>query len=133
MRRREFIVLLGGAAAAWPLGANAQQSAMPVIGYLVEVPEDPYLTAAFQRGVAEFGYVEGKNFVTEYRFKPNALPQAAADLVRLKVSAIFAATPAAVAAARNATTSIPIVALDLESDPVAVGYVDSIARPGGNM
>jgi len=133
MRRRDFIALLGGAAAAYPLAAHAQQSAMPVIGYLAEVPDVPQLNAAFQRGMAEWGYVEGKNFATEYRCKPESVPQAAADLVRRNVNAIFAAAPAAVAAASRATTSIPVVGIDLESDPVANGYVKSLARPGGNL
>ncbi len=132
MRRREFISVIVGAT-AWPLGARAQQPAMPVIGFLAEVPEVAHLTAEFRRGMAELGYVEGKNFATEYRFKPESLPQAAADLVRLNVTAIFAAAPAALAAASNATTSIPVVGVDLESDPVAKGYVKSLSRPGGNV
>ena len=106
---------------------------MPVIGFLADVPEITHLTAAFRRGMAELGYVEGKNFATEYRFRPESLPQTAADLVRLNVNAIFAAAPAALAAASNATTSIPVVGVDLESDPVAKGYVKSLARPGGNV
>jgi putative ABC transport system substrate-binding protein len=79
------------------------------------------------------GYVEGKNFATEYRFRPESLPQAAADLVRLNVNAIFAGAPAALAAVSNATTTIPVVGVDLETDPVAKGYVKSLARPGGNV
>jgi putative ABC transport system substrate-binding protein len=133
MRRRDFIALLGGTAAACPLAAHAQQSAMPVIGFLAEVPDVPHLNAAFHRGMAQLGYLEGKNFSTEYRFKPESVPQAAADLVRRNVNAIFAAAPAAVAAASKATTSIPVVGIDLESDPVAKGYVKSLARPGGNL
>jgi len=132
MRKREFISLIAGAT-AWPLTARAQQSAMPVIGYLSEVPGVARLNAAFQRGMAELGYVEGKNFATEYRVNPESLPQAAADLVRRNVNAIFATAPAAVAAVSKATTSIPVVGLDLESDPVAKGYVKSLARPGGNI
>ena len=128
MRRREFVSVVVGAT-AWSLAARAQRPAMPVVGYLAEVPDVAHLNAAFQRGMAEFGYVEGKNFATEYRVKPESLSQAAADLVRLKVSAIFAAAPAAVAAVSNATTSIPVVGIDLESDPVAKGYVKSLARP----
>jgi putative tryptophan/tyrosine transport system substrate-binding protein len=128
MRRREF-----GGAAAWPFAARAQQPAMLVVGYLAEVPDVAHLNTAFQRGMAEFGYVEGKNFATEYRVKPESLPQAAADLVRLNVNVIFAAEPAALAAVSKATTSIPIVGVDLESDPVAKGYVKSLARPGGNI
>ena len=132
MRRREFISAMAGAT-AWPLTARAQQSAMPVIGYLSEVPNVARLNAAFLRGMAELGYVEGKNFATEYRFNPESLPQAATDLVRRNVNAIFAAAPAAVVAVSKATTSIPVVGIDLESDPVAKGYAQSLARPGGNI
>ena len=131
MRRREFISVIVGAT-AWPLAARAQP-AMPVIGLLLEVPAPESVFAAFRRGIAELGYVEGKNFATEYRIKPESLPQAAADLVRLNVNVIFAAAPEALAAANSATTSVPIVGLDLESDPVAKGYVKSLARPGGNV
>ena len=136
MRRRDFITLIGGAAAVWPLAAHAQQPTMPVIGWLIDVPQGPVVEAvigAFRRGIAELGYVEGKNYATEYRINPNSLAQAAADLVRLNVNVIFAAAPAALAAASNATTSIPVVGIDLESDPVAKGYVKSLARPGGNV
>ena len=135
MRRREFIITLGGAAATvgWPLAARAQQPAMPVIGFIAEVPLVEPLLAAFRRVMAELGYVEGKNFAAEYRLKPESLPQAAADLVRLNVNVIFAAAPEALAAASNATTSIPVVGIDLESDPVAKGYVKSLARPSGNI
>jgi putative tryptophan/tyrosine transport system substrate-binding protein len=132
MRRRDFLSVIGGAT-AWPLAAYAQQSALPVIGYLAEVPDVAHLNAAFQRGMAEFDYVEGKNFATEYRVKPESLPQAAADLVRLNVNVIFAVAPAALAAVSKATTNIPVVGVDLESDPVAKGYVKSLARPGGNI
>jgi putative tryptophan/tyrosine transport system substrate-binding protein len=88
------------------------------------------------RGLAEGGYVEGKNLTIEYRFtnfRPELIPAFASDLVRLNMNVIVAAAPEAVAAVRNATTSIPIVALDFESDPVAKGYVKSLARPTGNM
>ena len=138
MRRREFISLIAGAT-AWPLGVRAQQPAMPVIGFLDPVPAAEAmrdLIAAFQRGLAEAGFQEGKNLAIEYRFtnfKPELMQQAASDVVRRKVNAIFAPTPESGAAARNATASIPIVALDLESDPVAKGYVRSLARPGGNI
>jgi len=106
---------------------------MPVIGFLDPVPPVPHLIAAFRRGLAEAGYVEGKNIAIEYRFtnfRPEAMLEAAGDVVRLNVNVIFASTPDAVVAARNA---IPVVALDLESDPLAKGYVKSLARPGGNM
>jgi ABC-type uncharacterized transport system substrate-binding protein len=138
MRRREFITLLGGAAAAWPLAARAQKPTMPVIGFLNPAPADaiPHMVAAFRQGLAEAGYLEGKNVTIEYRFskfRPELMAEGASDLVRLNVNAIFAPTPESGAAARNATASIPIVALDLESDPVAKGYVRSLARPGGNI
>jgi putative ABC transport system substrate-binding protein len=132
MRRREFISAIAGAT-GWPLAVRAQQPAMPVIGYLTEVPNVAHLNAAFRRGMAELSYVEGENFSTEYRFNPQSLSQAATDLVRRNVNAIFAAAPAAVAAVSKATTSIPVVGIDLESDPVAKGYVTSLARPGGNI
>jgi putative ABC transport system substrate-binding protein len=131
MRRREFIGLVGGAAAL-PLAVRAQQSDMPVIGYLSEAPFSAHTNAAFKRGMADLGYVEGKNFATEYRYQPQSLPEAAADLVRRNVNVIFAANPGALSAATKATTSIPVVGMDLESDPVAKGYVQSIALPGGN-
>jgi putative tryptophan/tyrosine transport system substrate-binding protein len=139
MRRREFISVIAGAA-VWPLGARAQQPVTrPVIGFLgparaAEAP--PHLIAAFRRGLAEAGYVEGKNLAIEYRFtnfRPGLMIEVAGDLVRLNMNVIFASTPDAVVAVRNATTSIPVVALDLESDPLAKGYVKSLARPGGNM
>ena len=132
MRRRDFI-LASGATVAWPFAARAQQPAMPVIGLLLEVPAPEFVFAAFRQGIAEFGYAEGKNFATEYRIKPDSIPQAAADLVRLNVKVIFAAAPEALAAANSVTTSIPVVGLDLENDPVAKGYVKSLARPGGNV
>ena len=130
MQRRDFLGALGGAA-AWPLAARAQQAEMPVIGYLSEVSFSARLNAAFLRGMAEVGYVEGKNFVLEVRRQ--SLPEGAADLVRRNANVIFAANPGALFAAIKATTSIPLVGIDLESDPVAKGYVQSIARPGGNI
>jgi putative ABC transport system substrate-binding protein len=135
MRRRDFI-LASGATVAWPLAARAQKPAMPVVGLLWASPPEADLLAAFRRGLAEAGYVEGKNLAIEYRytnFRPELLPEAAGDLVRLNIEVIFAVTPQVVAAITNATTSIPIVALDLESDPVVKGYVKSLARPGGNV
>jgi putative tryptophan/tyrosine transport system substrate-binding protein len=114
---------------------------MPVIGVLnlspatAETIAHPNL-AAFRQGLADAGYVEGKNLAIEYRltnFKPELMTEAVRDLVRLNVNVIFASTPEAVVAVRNATTNIPVVAMDLESDPLAKGYVKSLARPGGNM
>ena len=97
---------------------------MPVVGIICEVPLLEPLTAPFRRAMAELGYVEGKNVAAEYRMKLESLPQAAVDLVRLNVNVIFAAAPAALAAVSKTTTSIPVVGIDLESDPVAKGYVE---------
>jgi putative tryptophan/tyrosine transport system substrate-binding protein len=137
VRRRDFITLITGAI-AWPLEARAQQPAMPVVGYLHVAAAEAQAqnVAAFRRGLADAGYVEGKNVTIEYRFtnfRPELMPEAAGDFIRRNVSVIFAAEPAGVAVLRNATTSVPVVALDLESDPVAKGYVKTLARPGGNM
>jgi putative tryptophan/tyrosine transport system substrate-binding protein len=137
VRRRDFITLVTGAI-AWPLEARAQQPAMPVVGYLHVATAEAQAqnVAAFRRGLADAGYVEGKNVTIEYRFtnfRPELMPEAAGDFIRRNVSVIFAAEPAGVAVLRNATTSVPVVALDLESDPVAKGYVKTLARPGGNM
>jgi putative ABC transport system substrate-binding protein len=137
MRRREFIAGIG-AAAAWPLAVRAQQQPMPVIGFLSPLPsgEGSAQVVAFRRGLAEEGYVEGKNLAIESRFanfRPELMKEAAGDLVRLEVNVIFAGYPEALAAARNATSSVPTVAVDLESDPVAMGYIKSLARPGGNL
>jgi putative ABC transport system substrate-binding protein len=137
MRRREFITLVGGAVAAWPLAGRAERPAMPVVGFMGVAPrsETPHLFARFDQGLADAGYVEGKNLTIEYRFanRLELMAEAAGDLVRRNASVIFAGVPDAVAAAREATTSIPIVGVDLESDPLAKGYVKSLARPGGNI
>jgi len=133
IRRRDFISVIAGAT-AWPLAARAQQTAMPVVGAVSVWPFPPYLRAAIVQGLAEEGYVEGKNLVIETRITSfDLLAEAMREAVRRNVNVIFAATPEAVVAARNATTNIPIVAVDLESDPIAKGYVKSLARPGGNL
>jgi putative ABC transport system substrate-binding protein len=137
MKRRAFITLLGGAAVTWPLVARAQQPTMPVIGSLVAVTEIEWasLMVAFRRGLADAGFVEGRNIGIEYRFADGhfeRLPALAADLVERKVAAIFAAgSNVGIQAAISATKSIPIVFIT-GGDPVAAGYVGSRNRPGGN-
>ena len=136
-RRKFLATLLGGTAVAWPVAARAQQTTMPVIGYLNPgSPEsDTSRLTGLRRGLNESGYVEGRNLVIEYRWAGNQadrLPALAADLVQLRVSVIVAAGPPSTFAAKAATTSIPIV-FGVGTDPVPLGLVASINRPGGNL
>jgi putative tryptophan/tyrosine transport system substrate-binding protein len=137
MNRRAFISLLGGAAATWPASMRAQQPAMPVIGVLAGVSAAQWAgrMAAFHRGLSETGYVEGRNVAVEYRWAEgqfDRLPAMAADLVSRGVAVIFVTTDVGIQAAIAATKTVPIV-FSTASDPVAAGFVPSLARPGRNV
>src|SRR5262245_54416998 len=138
LKRREFITLLGGAAAAWPLTAHAQQAGkVPRIGFLGAASPSTFASRleGFRQGLRDFGYIEGATITVEYRWaegRYERLPELAAELVRSKVDLIVTHSTPGSLAAKRATTTIPIVIAAI-GDPVANGIVTNVARPGGNM
>jgi putative ABC transport system substrate-binding protein len=137
MRRRDFIKVIAASAAGWPIAARAQQAAMPVVGFINAASAQNYTPqlAAFLKGLGEVGYVDGRNMRVEVRWadgQNDRLPALAADLVHRQVAVIAATGTQAALAAKSATTTVPII-FELGSDPVQLGIVSSLSRPGGNV
>jgi len=135
--RRQFISALGGAAVVWPLAAQAQQSAQPIVGFLHGASAAGYAkeTEAFKQGLAEVGYIEGQNLTIEFRWADgdyDRLPELVADLLQRQVTVISAGAAPAVVVAKRATKTVPIV-FELGADPVRLGFISSLNRPGGNI
>src|SRR5215831_16969350 len=135
MRRRDFVTLVGSAAAAWPFAARAQHRKVPVVGFLNPGFRSGVWTELI-KGLREISYVDGETIKIEPRWamgRPETLPGLAQELVRLKVDVLVAVAHPSIEAVRGATADLPIIAVDLESDPVESGFVASLARPGGNL
>ena len=136
MRRREFIALVGGAAVAWPLAARAQQPGMTHVGITTIQPRTSPIYAAFDERLRELGYIEGQNLVVDFvnpQNQPGGIAGAVAELLRRKVDIIVAPYQSTLKSAIAATATVPIVMIVVDYDPLALGYIKSLSRPGGNV